>query len=184
MSSRRTPPVTTRTELIAALSCAGRVQSDATVMFHSAVAERLGLSVTEQKTISILDRLGPLSAGEIAAQTGLATASVTSLIDRLEAKGFAHRVRCQKDRRRVIVALRAERLSAMGPLFDSLARSFLDLVARYPDEELAVILDFMDRATDLLRRQTVQLTHGTALPAGNGRRAAKAKGVDHRVPQA
>ena len=98
MSSRRTRSVTPRTELVAALSRAGRIQSDATVMFHSAVAERMGLSVTEQKTIGILDRLGPLSAGEIAAHTGLATASVTSLIDRLEAKGFAQRVRDQKDR--------------------------------------------------------------------------------------
>ena len=171
-------------ELVAALSRAGRAQSDATVMFHSAVAERMGLSVTEQKTISILDRLGPLSAGEIAAHTGLATASVTSLIDRLEAKGFAHRLRDQKDRRRVIVALRAERLSAIGPLFDSLARSFLDLVATYQDEELAVILDFMDRATDLLRRETAQLAHAPPQAANDGPRPTKAKGIDHRLQQA
>ena len=183
MSSRRTRSVATRMELVAALSRAGRAQSDATVMFHSAVAERMGLSVTEQKTISILDRLGPLSAGEIAAHTGLATASVTSLIDRLESKGFAQRVRDQKDRRRVIVALRAERVSAIGPLFDSLARSFLDLVATYEDEELAVILDFMGQATELLRRETAQLARGTAAPADTAG-ATKAKGIDHRLQQA
>ena len=183
MSSRHTRSVA-RTELVAALSRAGRAQSDATVMFHSAVAERMGLSVTEQKTISILDRLGPLSAGEIAAHTGLATASVTSLIDSLETKGFAQRVRDQKDRRRVIVALRGERVSAIGPLFDSLARSFLDLVATYEDEELAVILDFMDRTTDLLRRETAQLAHGAATLGDSGRRTTKAKGVDQRLQQA
>jgi DNA-binding MarR family transcriptional regulator len=171
-------------ELVAALSRAGRAQSDATVMFHSAVAERMGLSVTEQKTISILDRLGPLSAGEIAAHTGLATASVTSLIDRLEAKGFAHRLRDQKDRRRVIVALRPERVSAIGPLFDSLARSFLDLVATYQDEELAVILNFMEEATDLLGRETAQLARGPAIATDGGGRPTKAKGIDHRLQQA
>jgi DNA-binding MarR family transcriptional regulator len=171
-----------RTELVAALSRAGRAQSDATVMFHSAVAERMGLSVTEQKTIGILDRLGPLSAGEIAAHTGLATASVTSLIDRLEAKGFAHRLRDQKDRRRVIVALRGERLSAIGPLFDSLARSFLDLVATYQDEELAVILNFMEEATELLRRETAQVARGPTMAADGGQRPAK--DVDHRLQQA
>jgi DNA-binding MarR family transcriptional regulator len=184
VSSRPTRSVATRMELVAALSRAGRAQSDATVMFHSAVAERMGLNVTEQKTISILDRLGPLSAGEIAAQTGLATASVTSLIDRLEAKGFAHRLRDQKDRRRVIVALRTERLSAIRPLFDSLARSFLDLVATYGDEELAVVLDFMDRATDLLRRETAQLAHGPTPAADEGPHPASAKGIDHRLQQA
>jgi DNA-binding MarR family transcriptional regulator len=182
VSSRRNRSVATRMELVAALSRAGRAQSDATVMFHSAVAERMGLSVTEQKTISILDRLGPLSAGEIAAQTGLATASVTSLIDRLEAKGFAYRLRDQKDRRRVIVALRPERLSAIGPLFDSLARSFLDLVATYQDEELGVILNFMEEATDLLRRETAKLAREPSLAADGG--CGPAKGVDHRLQQA
>jgi DNA-binding MarR family transcriptional regulator len=183
VSSRRTRSVTPRTELVAALSRAGRIQSDATVMFHSAVAERMGLSVTEQKTIGILDRLGPLSAGEIAAHTGLATASVTSLIDRLEAKGFAQRVRDQKDRRRVIVAVRAERLAAIGPLFDSLARAFLDLVATYEDEDLAVILDFMDQATDLLRRETAKLSHGAATSTETGSRASKTRGGDPRLQQ-
>jgi DNA-binding MarR family transcriptional regulator len=184
VSSRRTRPVATRPQLIAALLHAGRVQSDATVMFHIAIAERMGLSVTEQKTIGILDRLGPLSAGQIAAETGLATASVTSLIDRLEAKGFARRVRDQKDRRRVIVALRAERARAIAPLFASLAQSFRDLAAAYQDEELAVILNFMDHATALLRLETGKLSDPATAPSDIAGRPAKTRGGDPRLERA
>jgi len=43
------------------------------MMFLNAVAQRFGLSLTEQNAISVIDRLGPLSAGEIAAHTGLNT---------------------------------------------------------------------------------------------------------------
>ena len=43
---------------------------------------RLGLHPTDYKVLSILDRMGPLGAGEVGRHNGLATASVTNLIDR------------------------------------------------------------------------------------------------------
>jgi DNA-binding MarR family transcriptional regulator len=58
------------------------------VFFHSVISEQIGMGPTDEKTMLILSG-GPLTAGEIAKHTGLTTASVTSLIDRLEAKGFA-----------------------------------------------------------------------------------------------
>jgi DNA-binding MarR family transcriptional regulator len=173
MLNRRTRSLLTRAQLVDALSSAGLAQGDAIMTFHRAIAQRTGLNMAEQKTISLLHRLGPLSAGEIATRTGLATASVTSLIDRLEAKGFVHRVRDKNDRRRVIVALRAEGFSAVGPLFDSLTRLFLDLVPTYHDDELVVILDFMDKATGLLRREIAQLVHSTAVTGEIGCQATK-----------
>jgi hypothetical protein len=57
-----------------------------------AIAERTGDAPSDTKTMDILLRLGPLTAGELGEHTGLATASVTSLIDRLEKKGLACRV--------------------------------------------------------------------------------------------
>ena len=112
MSSQRSRAPIARADQVEAMLGVGREQSDATMMFLNAVAQHFGLSLTEQNAISVIDRLGPLSAGEIAAHTGLATASVTSLIDRLEAKGFARRVRDAQDRRRVFVELEPERASS------------------------------------------------------------------------
>src|ERR1700730_11975696 len=62
-------------------------------MLHTAIAERSGLTATDTKTIDTLIRLGPVSAGELAGYTGLATASVTSLIDRLTKKNLVRRPR-------------------------------------------------------------------------------------------
>src|SRR5262249_13000681 len=78
-------------ELIEELMAAGRAMSTATVMFHAAVAENVGLSSTEDKAVELLDRFGPLTAGELVEHSGLTSASVTALIDRLERKGFAKR---------------------------------------------------------------------------------------------
>src|SRR5690349_10099860 len=85
VSSRRRKLAGTPGDPVQSLTRAGREQSAATLMFLSAVAEHLGLSLTELNAIGLIDRLGPLSAGELSVHTGLATASVTSLIDRLEA---------------------------------------------------------------------------------------------------
>jgi len=50
MSTAAVKPPTTRAELLAALNEAARRQSTATVLFHAAVAERLGLSATDTST--------------------------------------------------------------------------------------------------------------------------------------
>src|SRR4051812_39465439 len=92
-----------RKELEQAVIEASRESSTTAIFFHSAIAEQIGIGATEEKTLFILSGAGPLTAGEIAQKTGLTTASVTSLIDRLENKGFVRRLHDTKDRRRIIV---------------------------------------------------------------------------------
>src|SRR5215208_4255523 len=98
-----------RAELLESLALAGRASSVATVMFHTAVAARQGLNATEEKALDLLERSGPLTAGELARQTGLAPASVTGLITRLERKGLARRAPNPDDRRSVLVEADARR---------------------------------------------------------------------------
>src|SRR2546429_5265746 len=64
MSTAAVKPPTTRAELLAALNEAARRQSTATVLFHAAVAERLGLSATDHKYADLIARQGPMTAGE------------------------------------------------------------------------------------------------------------------------
>ena len=85
----------------AELDQAERALGAATVMMHSAIGERAGLSATEFKALDILIRSGSVTAGELADRTGLTTGAVTGLVDRLEAAGFARRARDPHDRRRV-----------------------------------------------------------------------------------
>jgi DNA-binding MarR family transcriptional regulator len=135
----------------------GRQHSDATVLFHSTVARLLALHPSDEKAMSILERLGPMTAGQLARHTGLAAPSVTDLLDRLERKGWVRRRRDPADGRRVLVAPVARRVAAARPLFTATRRSLARLWTRYADQELAVIADFLARNAERLRQETAKL---------------------------
>lgn len=127
-------------------------------MFHTTLAATQGLSATETKALDVLDREGPLSAGDLAARTGLAPPSVTGLIDRLERKGFARRVADAEDRRRVRVERSPEGLAALAPLFADFGAQLDALYAEFSDEQLQTILHFMTEVARRQRDATLRLT--------------------------
>ena len=92
-----------RSELLDELKLAGRRLSTATIMFHQAVADRLGLNPTDHRCVDRLLLNGPLTAGELASRTGLTTGAITAALDRLERAGFVARGDDPQNRRRVIV---------------------------------------------------------------------------------
>ena len=147
-----------RTELLAALGEAGRAHSNAAVMFHAALSARMDLGATEEKALDLLERLGPLTAGDIARHSGLAPASASGLIDRLERKGFVRRVRDGADRRRVIVEVVPESIAGFAGLFADFVARLDELYAGYDDDQLALILDFLRRSAEVQREATARLT--------------------------
>lgn len=148
-----------RAELVAALRRVGREHSDATVLFHSALAAELGLHPTDYKALGMLERLGPMSAGELGRRTGLAAASVTNLIDRLEVRGFLRREPDPTDRRRIMLRADVSSLTD-NEFFASWQRSTARIWERYTDSELAVILDFLGDTAERLRRRTEAIGDG------------------------
>jgi DNA-binding MarR family transcriptional regulator len=134
-------------ELRAAVIRASANNSTLAVFFHAAIAEQVGLGPTDEKTLFLLRGIGSLTAGEIAQHTGLTTASVTNLIDRLERKGFVQRVRDTSDRRRVIVQPNEVRLAELDQVFSRAVGTFDSVLDSYDDAQLATIADFLDRAT-------------------------------------
>ena len=154
----------------------GRELSARTVMFHTAIAERLGLNATDHKALDLLSRAGPLTAGELADLTGLTTGAITGVVDRLEKAGYARRIRDRQDRRKVVIAPvdDPERFGEVLAVFDSLSRSVAELCARYSDAELAAIDDFVSRSLVSLQEETARLRGpepGAAVaspPAGGG----------------
>jgi DNA-binding MarR family transcriptional regulator len=158
-----------RAELLAALNGAFRQSSTAAIMFHQAIADRLGLNVTDHKCAGILCQTGPIPAGELAERTGLTTGAITGVIDRLEKAGFARRTKDPKDRRRVIVEPLPERIERqIAPLFESMARASVELCERYSTQELAVIHDFTTRAQQMTLEETRKLREEGAAAKGAG----------------
>ncbi len=163
-----------RAELVAALLQAGRQLSAATIMFHQTVADCLGLNATDHKCLDLLATAGPLTAGELADRTGLTTGAITSAIDRLERAGYARRVDDPRDRRRVIVRPVARRCRRIGRLFEHLGAAVAELGARYRDEQLVTILDFLAESQRVLHESTQRLRpqaeKGAGRKAGPNRR--------------
>ena len=58
----------------------GKRLSTATIMFHAAVADRMGVSVTDATCRSILLQLGPVTAGDIAGDHDLTGAGYQHLV--------------------------------------------------------------------------------------------------------
>ena len=145
-------------ELVERLHLAGRELSTSTVMFHTALAQLRGLSATEEKALDVLLRLGPMTHAELRGHIGLAPASVSDLIDRLESKGYAHRTRHPEDRRRILIAADAARIFAdVTPLFAGWVAALEGLYATYSTDELEVICDFMTKAAAYQREAAVEL---------------------------
>ncbi len=113
-------------------------------MNHTA-AGVVGVNPTDLQCIQLLQR-GSLTAGELARRTGLTTAAVTTVVDRLERAGFVVRTRDATDRRRVVVELQAERASAeIAPVFLPVVSAWRDLMGAYDVRDLQLIAGFLDQ---------------------------------------
>ncbi|SOB88508.1 MarR family winged helix-turn-helix transcriptional regulator [Streptomyces sp. 1331.2] len=157
-----------REELMARLHTAGRELSTAAVMFHAALAQLNGLSATEEKAIDLLLRHGPLTARELGEHSGLAPASVTGLVDRLQRKGFARRVPNPLDGRSVLIEAAEAPSEALAPHFTQWTGALDALCERYSDTELAAIVDFLGSAAVLQREATARMTTSRPTTPGTG----------------
>jgi DNA-binding MarR family transcriptional regulator len=138
------------------------------VLLSNAVAERLGLNLTDLECTDLLYLSGPLTAGQLAELTGLTTGAITGVLDRLEQGGYVRRERDPDDRRRVIVhlALDEARTRAIRAPYEPLVRALSDLLARYDDAELALLADFAARSTAATQEALADLRGATPEPAG------------------
>ncbi|MFT3900526.1 MAG: MarR family transcriptional regulator [Gordonia sp. (in: high G+C Gram-positive bacteria)] len=136
-----------RAALIDEVDMAGREVSTSTVMFHTTIARLMGLSVTDQKSLDVVLRSGPLTHSQLAEATGMARPTISDVIDRLEARGYVRRQRDTDDGRRVIIAADEQQILAdTGQLFEPFTERLHALYASYSDAELRTIADFLRRS--------------------------------------
>jgi DNA-binding MarR family transcriptional regulator len=121
-------------------------------------AERIGINVTDLNCLNIVALTGPMTAGDLARATGLTTASITGVLDRLEESGLVRRERDPRDRRRVIVNLNAgPALAEIAPTFGPLVQAWREAAASYSDSELELLLEFQRKLQDIMLAQLARL---------------------------
>jgi DNA-binding MarR family transcriptional regulator len=135
-----------REELTEALNRAMRDVSAMAVLYSQAVADRLGVNSSDLECLDFIAMRGAMTAGELADAAGLTTGAITGVIDRLERAGFAKRQRDKEDRRKVLVVLTPAVERRIMPLYEPIARSAVTTFAAYSDEELALLLGFIERS--------------------------------------
>lgn len=164
--TQRTKDITPeRREIVATMLGEMRRSSTRTVMFHAAIAERLGLNPSDHKCADLIcNEVGPVTAGRLAELTGLSTGAITGVVDRLERAGFVQRVPDPQDRRRVVISGCAEgRAPDVRHLFIPLMTGMVAVCEDYTDEELKLIMGFMHRCGEMMDERAHALREASAL---------------------
>jgi DNA-binding MarR family transcriptional regulator len=140
-----------RQALIAEAGNAMQAYQRSTQAFDDAVGRALGLNPTDLRCLDWLVD-GPKSAGELSAGTGLSSAATTTLIDRLESKGFVQRVRDSVDRRRVLVEMTTQGRERVYRYYGPIVEEGNALFADVADEQLGQMRDWLVAARELTDR--------------------------------
>ena len=140
-----------RQAVIAEAGNAMQAYQRSTQAFDDAIGRALGLNPADLRGLDWLAD-GPKSAGELSAGTGLSSAATTTLIDRLERKGFARRVADPGDRRRVLVEMTPEGRARVGRFYGPLVAEGASLFDGISTSELEHVLDWLLRAREMTDR--------------------------------
>ena len=128
--------------------------------FDEGLAKKLKLSRTDLRCLDLIGRLGPLTAGQLAAESGLTTGAVTFILDRLEEAGMVTRRRDTEDRRRVWVEIVPEAQQRLAGLQQPVAEEMRQVAQKFKADELAVVRDFMRQAKEVFQRQITAAVTG------------------------
>ena len=129
------------------------------ILFHQALADLLDVHITDHRCMYFLHNYGAMPAGRLAELTGLTTAAVTGIIDRLEEAGYVRRTNDPKDRRRTIVEpVRNKKLEKkLERIFAPFHEKMHKLFSSYSASELAFLLDVLTKSIEQTREESKRL---------------------------
>ncbi len=131
----------------------------ATVLFHTAMADRLGISATELHGLQLVISGAATSPTRLAQALGMTTGAVTRMLDRMEAQALVERVPDPADRRLLIRPL-PDRLGEVSDLYSPMARFFGDRLGRLDRRQLAALLGVMTDGRAFAEQESTRLRSG------------------------
>ena len=127
----------------------------ATDLHSKYLAKTTGLTAPQILLMQTLRDKGEITIGELAGDISLSQATVTTILDRLEKRGYVYRARSQSDKRKVHAHLTDEGFevlkSAPMPLQDQFTRQFGDL----QEWEQSMILSSLQRVAQMMDAQHI-----------------------------
>lgn len=129
-----------------------RRHSTAVVLFHHAVAERLGLGPTDIQCLNLLRERGAMTGSDLAAITSLTSGAITGVVARLERAGFVSREPDSHDGRKYVLRAAPQRMQDIHAVFDPVRKDAASLLRGLDTAQLNAIAEFLAGCTDLIYR--------------------------------
>jgi len=145
-----------RQALVSDLGTAMQAYQRSNAEFDDEVGRALGVNPADLRCLDWLSG-GRMSAGELSRATGLSSAATTSMIDRLERRGFVRRVRGEEDRRKVLVEMTEDGNDRVWHLYGPLVEEGATLFEQFTRDELESLLDLARGMQQLAERHRDRL---------------------------
>lgn len=114
-----------------------------------------GLSGPQLMVMQAIERVGSVTAGNLARAVSLSQGTVTSILDRLEKKNLLRRVRSTEDKRKVVVFLSEEGKSALALAPTLLQENFINSFQRLADWEQHLLISSLQRIAEMMDAQNL-----------------------------
>lgn len=109
-----------------------------------------GLTAPQLMVLQTLERNGPQTIGDIARAISLGQATVTTIVTRLENRGYLIREKSARDRRRVYVSLTAAGRKILATAPTPLQEKFVVQYERLENWEKSMILTSLQRVAQMM----------------------------------
>jgi DNA-binding MarR family transcriptional regulator len=149
-----------RAALLTEFITANRAYQSAVEKMDEAFCRVLGVNRTDGRCLDVIDQRPGLTAGELATAVGLSPGAVTTVLDRLEQRGFVRRIRDSEDRRRVMVELTEEANRVAWEAYGPLGQMGAPLIEKMSDKDLETLIRFLRGGTEINELRAQQLLDG------------------------
>lgn len=119
------------------------------------LARQHSLSAPQLLCLRLLKDAGELTAGGLAQRLSLSPATITGLVDRLEARTLIERRRSRNDRRQVVINLSRAGLNIVETTAPPLQERFVKRLAALPEEKRQQIRIALEAVVELLQADTL-----------------------------
>ena len=119
------------------------------------LAQTVGLTPSQLIVLQYLQDRGEISAGDIASLTQLKHATITALIDKMEARNFVSRRRCHEDRRRVWLKLEPAGEAIIRSAPNLLQDTFAGRFEKLPEWQQASLVAALEHVASILDAENI-----------------------------
>lgn len=127
----------------------------ATDLHSRELVRTTGLTSPQLLLLQTIEQMGKVGVGELAQEISLSQATVTSILDRLEDRGFVRREKSESDKRKVLTALTAKGVDAIKDAPVPLQQSFVERFGTLASWEQHQLIASLQRIAAMMDAQDI-----------------------------